>query len=119
MDIGLSGNVSAADQVRSERIAEERAQKTTKFHDIETGYVEKRNAGTPYVKETTHEIDLSQKPFSNIVQHAAKKAVQLEEARKKRRAQMLVAERHKEALIKHEAKTYAKEAVEEKELLQK
>ena len=102
------------ESLRRERIAEERARKATAFHAAGSQFFK-----DPYVKGTSHEIDLSQKPFSTAITKIAKKSIAQEQARRTRRAQKLVAERHKEALSPSEAKMYVKEAVEAKELQQK
>ena len=118
----MEGNVQAAEQVKGERIAEERAQKATKFHEVATKYVETPKAEKPvnvFVKGTTSEIDLSKKPFSDVIKGTVKNEIKQHEAKKARKAQKLVAKRTKEAFNPHKAKIYAKEAmVEAKEIQQ-
>jgi hypothetical protein len=124
----LSGNEKAASDVRKERIAnkaariaEERAQRATQFHEAATALIKKREA-EPKVSRV--EIDLSKKPFSDAVtkvdvQRIAKKAVKNHEEMKKLKVQRLVANRTNEALSPREAQVYAKEAIEEREIQQK
>jgi len=94
----MSGNVTAAEQVKGERIAEERAKiatesarSATKFHDVATKYIETPASRQQtivvkptdvYVKGTTTEIDLSKKPFSDAITSKVKQEIKNHEAKK-------------------------------------
>jgi hypothetical protein len=101
---------------KAARFTEERAQKATQFHEAATALVKKREA-EPKVSKV--EIDLSNKPFSDVIKRVAKKEIANSDASKRRKAQRLVANRTKEALSPREAQVYAKEVLEAKELPQK